>query len=437
MSNTLTITLKQHTPIIHFQHAQPGATLRATEVKPKINGFIKNHFQSFFRKMEPELYEKYKHLVCEKYFPLKGEPVIAPFQLSISPKGKQQELIAKSIFSNKEGNPDREISENRRLVGSFFGDTDQFRALFYKDGISIKIFSLVSGMADFIYAVIPYIVAVSNFGCRQSKGFGCFSATKLNDQDQEIFNQNWHEKVWRSFSSFNAVFRKNNATNGFQNQIKAIKNDYQLLKSGKNGPGQNDYAKSQLFLYMVDPERNIRWEKRKIKQFIGENEQSFEGKELYAGYDPRSSPTGEVDENYSLDDPTPPYDYRFVRALLGLAEQHEYLIWGYNDKEGNPKADNKLKYAISFKHLPDKGNSTIERFGSPILFKVYGQSVYAIASTIDKDIFDQAFKLTLSLKGETTNKTKIDMEDELRTPKSTEFDLVDFLDNYLDGYTKV
>ena len=33
-------TLKQHTPIIHFQHDQDGATLRATEVKPKLDRFI-------------------------------------------------------------------------------------------------------------------------------------------------------------------------------------------------------------------------------------------------------------------------------------------------------------------------------------------------------------------------------------------------------------
>ncbi len=30
-----TFTLKQHTPIIHFQHDQEGSKLQATEVKPK------------------------------------------------------------------------------------------------------------------------------------------------------------------------------------------------------------------------------------------------------------------------------------------------------------------------------------------------------------------------------------------------------------------
>lgn len=37
---TLNVTLKQHTPLIHFQHDQYGATLRASEVKPKLDKFI-------------------------------------------------------------------------------------------------------------------------------------------------------------------------------------------------------------------------------------------------------------------------------------------------------------------------------------------------------------------------------------------------------------
>ena len=41
MSNyKVEFTLKQHTPIIHFQSEQMGATLRATELKPKFDRFL-------------------------------------------------------------------------------------------------------------------------------------------------------------------------------------------------------------------------------------------------------------------------------------------------------------------------------------------------------------------------------------------------------------
>ena len=36
----LVCELKQQTPMIHFQSKEPGACLRATEVKPKLDRFI-------------------------------------------------------------------------------------------------------------------------------------------------------------------------------------------------------------------------------------------------------------------------------------------------------------------------------------------------------------------------------------------------------------
>jgi hypothetical protein len=35
----LIVKLEQHTPLIHFQHTQDGATLRATEFKPRFDKF--------------------------------------------------------------------------------------------------------------------------------------------------------------------------------------------------------------------------------------------------------------------------------------------------------------------------------------------------------------------------------------------------------------
>lgn len=47
--HTLTFTLKQHTPIIYFQHEQDGATLRASELKPKLDKYlVENVLESKF-----------------------------------------------------------------------------------------------------------------------------------------------------------------------------------------------------------------------------------------------------------------------------------------------------------------------------------------------------------------------------------------------------
>lgn len=37
---TITVELKQHTPMVHFQHDQCGATLRASDVKPKLDRYL-------------------------------------------------------------------------------------------------------------------------------------------------------------------------------------------------------------------------------------------------------------------------------------------------------------------------------------------------------------------------------------------------------------
>lgn len=46
----LIVKLKQHTPIIHFQWEQKGATLRATELKPKLDLFLKGKNFSTLKK---------------------------------------------------------------------------------------------------------------------------------------------------------------------------------------------------------------------------------------------------------------------------------------------------------------------------------------------------------------------------------------------------
>src|SRR3990167_6963021 len=67
MSNfKVEFTLKQHTPIIHFQSEQSGATLRATELKPKLDKFITQRLKF----INEELYQKYKSIIeDEDIFP--------------------------------------------------------------------------------------------------------------------------------------------------------------------------------------------------------------------------------------------------------------------------------------------------------------------------------------------------------------------------------
>ncbi|MBK9152255.1 MAG: hypothetical protein IPM26_15270 [Saprospiraceae bacterium] len=67
----ITFALRQHTPIIHFQHEQEGATLRATELKPKLDLFI---IKKCLRELTPAVVfshdddarKKFKTIACNE-----------------------------------------------------------------------------------------------------------------------------------------------------------------------------------------------------------------------------------------------------------------------------------------------------------------------------------------------------------------------------------
>ena len=59
----LEFTLKQHTPIIHFQSDQKGATLRATDLKPKLDRFLIEQLKMLDNNAKPK--EMYKNwFIC-------------------------------------------------------------------------------------------------------------------------------------------------------------------------------------------------------------------------------------------------------------------------------------------------------------------------------------------------------------------------------------
>lgn len=95
---TLKVTLKQHTPLIHFQHTENGATLRASEVKPKLDRFI-------IEKLGGGNYDNVKNQVKNTYPQLfiPKEGVFAlDYKLKIKAFGNRNEYLISS-YIKKEG----------------------------------------------------------------------------------------------------------------------------------------------------------------------------------------------------------------------------------------------------------------------------------------------------------------------------------------------
>ena len=169
-----------------------------------------------------------------------------------------------------------------------------------------------------------------------------------------------------------------------------------MLKSGKSRP----YAKSKLMLYGL--ESNKRWDKKFFKKQVNEEFDNEDG-DPYVLLDKHNNMDRKKNNNES---------YYYLRALLGLAGQYEFLL------ENPPGDDNRNKLIISV----DGGE--VERFKSPIFFKVINNILYLAANPISPEILNKQFNFYVNIQGDDGYENE--QIDVLSTP--SQFDLIGFLD---------
>ncbi len=437
----LEFTLKQHTPLIHFQHDQDGATLRATELKPKLDRFI-------LTKLGNGNYDTGRQIAKNNgWLTGNGEHPALDYKVRIeAPKNVSYYLpLARKLnttnFQHRENNLKREFSFDFTYIHNspFFANEDKFKwngnfidpqekkklkevrfAVYTNENINgeIKSFNTneINGktLLKTIEETLPDFFLSTNFGTRQNKGFGSFTVTSINQQPVSF-----NERDFRNIFQF--TYRNTNRFNDFERIFSSIQHDYQILKAGINF---NGYKKSLLFLYFVQQNPPVRWEKRKIKQQIHNNPFIIEinNNDFKVDLKTRNKNSAVYDAkgNQRWDDPHP-FIYKYIRALLGLAENFEFqvILDPYPNKGRIPK----LSYIVEVKH------DEIDRFQSPLFFKVVNNKVYLLANDINEDILAKEFQFTLRLKrnGRIVNDRRFRRElENLLTPES--FNIGDFLE---------
>lgn len=366
-------TLRQETPIIHFLHDQPGATIRATELKPKLDRFILKDFQTFFpekakpysavisalrnavKEQSPSFYKVFvvqtngtdesEFFYCESRIK-KEELNTLPNQLKNSLKLPNLTVLSPSPFF-----PNNDKRAN--------GDLNALRlAVLCPGDIQLIVRSFDPDIISLIETALPLLLCCENFGMRQSKGFGGFT---LKNMPQDTF-----EEAVKSAFVFSAY---KSSSNNYEVLFKTIDDTYKSLRS-------KPPSDSHLRDYFA--EKNVEWEKPTITQKI-----------VKRNYD------------FSSDD-----EVRFVRALLGLPGLHDYP----QVKPEKPKV-----------FIKDASNSEekVDRFGSPIMFKKFGQKLYLLARPVPKEMLDRSFRFYIGDDPDT------DRAETIRTP--VEFDIKDFL----------
>lgn len=366
MSNfKVEFTLKQHTPIIHFQSDQSGATLRASELKPKFDKFLMQHA------FEVSISKKFK--ISDIHNALKYKVYLKTIS-----SNKQLHSFKTYISKRDKENPNFK-------VGSYFGDN---KTITHADSIEVIFIVFNPTLLQKIKDYFVDFINITNFGTRQNKGFGSFSVIKMNN---EIIQNDIESSLLKYYPSVYKSYGKE--------PLSKIMSDYQKLKSGTPSP---NYSKSLLFEYMCNDQK--RWEKRMIKEYMKKDYPH-----VFSVLKYEKPPVECMNEAH--------YDYEYIRGLLGIADHIDFLKF-------NP-TNFKDKITILIEPVDKK----IDRFKSPLTFKVFDNTIYVLATN---DIPIKGKKFNFSIKGQ-----KGILNDSIAIPN--EFDIFKFLNYALSklNYTMI
>lgn len=299
----LKIKLKQHTPLIHFQHHEEGATLRATEVKPKLDKFI-------LQKLGNNNLENGRQYANEKKWLIgKDEHTALNYKMEIRPIGNIQIWdINKPVKKNNQFVENKKGLIKLSAYPAFFANMDTD----YTDPYSYKRFSFAEKGLELIiltdsvefYELLTSKPLISefffahNFGTRSSKGFGSF----YPDESDPLY-QNLYSKYCFSFTTHEQNYEKR-----FQKLFKQIDLFYKTLRGGINEFNKDKecifYFKSLIRTYCQE-KWNADWGKKKIQNTLlniptEEPENSYIDVKNLFGFSTNEEWRGEIYHNTSI-----------------------------------------------------------------------------------------------------------------------------------------
>lgn len=351
--------LVQHTPLIHFQHSEPHACLRATEVKPKLDRFL-------IEQLEKD--DRFGDGRWKKWFVGDGSQQSFDYMMRITPNSEQVERthsIERAIARAEHRPPNaifHEIHKNyfgNMASGNNIQDTirETFKeSLFYKDGLTLTIRCFIPELLTFIDEHIRGFFMMHNFGTRQRKGFGSFTV----DISTEPNEPKGFDLVGKYCP--NAYYCKLGNDVNADALLDAVWVISAFLRSGFNR-GEGNYVRGFVFRYFHREENSLANDKAFVKQNVLLNvyNEATRGEHLH------------------------PYGnnvrYRYVRGLLGTNENSRFC----RDPRGGTREDRTVHNI--YIHSAEE----VERFPSPLLFKPIGKFVFILPQKMPDEIFGSEF----------------------------------------------
>lgn len=396
--------LKQITPMIHFQHDESGATLRSTEVKPKLDKFLwyciqeKNYLDDI-KELVDALEEEYKANDNSKQRTLlqqgkkdlpeslkdaqESEKVAFRYRLRIKASGTvdKKSTTIKAEKDTIDGLGGRDQNGNVKRVrpvipinSMYFGNMVNSKgmkreqkkilveknfkeSLLYDGTINCVVTADSFELLALIKTILPAFFLLHNFGTRQTKGFGGFEFDGKYNTLLLITKYGKYDFL---------CIERNSALNFSSAEVKMdiAKWIYALMKGGINFNGI--YEKGFAPIYF-------------LKQHIG-NEKAF----MKRGILRISATRQEGNENKIV--PTPhsgKLKCKYVRALLGTTESYAFKKQEYS--QFMPEE------TVSVWSSKNQLGGAVERYASPILIKITNDYLYFIPTDDGEAIMGKKF----------------------------------------------
>ncbi len=265
----LIVHLIAQSPQIHFQHREIGATLRGSELKPKLDTFL-------YKKMRREYREALDYkvkIVCER-----------PSERVEIGTGRGDSY---SIFYGNTG-------RKEKLAGV------------WSDPI-LEILCFDEELKSLIEENLTEFFCVTNFGMMQDKGFGSYILKEVGHIPSERI-MGWLAKCYKVKHCWYCTGKATKTKKEFsKTQFLWIKNFYGIMKSGQNF---GDYERSFLFEYMHKNEQKA-VDTSNIKESI-DNEKAWMKQQGIA-------PTIFKNDSNKIKYDRKDENSRYVRAFMGMA----------------------------------------------------------------------------------------------------------------------
>lgn len=403
MTNVLIKTLKQHTPLLHFSPLEPGATLRASEVKPKLDRYL-------IKKLGGGDYDSVKQQVRTNnpdWFVKKEGVYALNYQLKIIAEEKNEQITIRDgemkgnkynlqnfplVLSNMGGKLDKE-----KLANFSFYENIRLVFIFPTEVNGQKVDA--EGLYKEINDNIAEFFSLTNFGQRSGKGFGSF--TVVNDKRSVAVPT---DAPYLSYAFDGMLDNK-----AIRTIFTVIDYYWKLLKSGVNNTQRivdednnvitrsfsNNYHKAFVYNYLNN-KIGLTWEKKSIKEGLS--------------HDLISAKT--VSDNWK--EVENKNDAFFARAHLGgPGDSIQYRVATGRiimDLKTNTKKEDKKTKTLT---ISNNHSKEIARIPSPIVFKpVISRKEVRIYLLIDKEIV-KAIKampddtvFTFTIKDDNKNKSR-------------------------------